>query len=434
MTPSKIADPLRPWLSHPIVRRQVPLYPKDQYEVLLHDGGPHPSKAKPEVRLVEFESMPEENLFVGRVQDPVEHLKSVKQGDRISFIISSSTLCGVMISKQYWKERPDWTICRCEGCDFDELLAPPSQLMSEIYPDLPSGTAPASFTTACGVCGEKQLVTHGVLKIQSKRKAKRAPRSTTSITLTALLCAAIGAAPGLIMFFTIWQATAPIVIALLGAIIGGALSLPGVSGERVATGLAAMTIARNIPVAGSQIADKMIQPPAQGDVDPISKWATEKLLHFLTPECQAPHNWIMFTGLALGLLIGGGVAAHDVSAIGQRNEGLVLPLPGSKDSLLTQGVMVAIAFAVWGGGLGGLIASTAYRRFVIVGLMVGAIGALFMWLLLLAGNADNGYLAVFCIASVLCLAVALFAGFLYANAKVDQDFSLEFDDDSEEDD
>lgn len=412
MPDSSSVDPLHPWRSNPILLRAAAKYPHDQIEVILHDGGLPLSTPRPEACLVEIEAMPAPGLFQGRVRGSVEQLQTVQQGDRVQFVLSEASECGVLISDAGWKERGEWTVFPCKECGFDELLIPPSQLLPALYPDL--AAVPQSVTGRCGMCGGNQFMLHGLLNVQPKQKPVRREWSVAELVAFSLGCAALGAAPGLVLFFTVWHAPPPLVIAILGAIIGGGLSIPGVSSKRVGTGLAAVTIAKNVP-GGKHIADKMIQPPAEGDIDPVSKWLTEKLIQFLTPNCPQPRSWVMFLGIGCGVILGLLTISHDQAAMAARQETYILPIPGSKDPPTTQAVLVAIAFAVWGGGIGGLLASKIYRRFVLLGLLISAVGGFFLWLLTMTGNGHQSYLTTFSFVSVLALAVSLIAAYCAAN-------------------
>ncbi|PQO43553.1 hypothetical protein [Blastopirellula marina] len=427
MPATSSVDPLHPWRSDPIIRRVAVNYPLDQIEMLLHDGGLPLSQNKPEVCLVEIEAMPSPGLFQGKVRGTVEHLPNVQTGDNVQFVLSDAMECGVLVTKTMLNERSNWSVFPCKQCGFDELLAPPSKLIPALYPDLPA--EPQTFTSVCGLCGGEQFVTHGSLNIQPKRKPVRRDWSITALVAFCVGCAALGALPGLLMFFTVWPAPAPLVIALFGAIIGGGLSIPGVSSERVGAGVTGLMIAKNVP-GGKQVADKMIQPPTERDIDPVSKWLTRKLIQFLTPHCPKPRSWVVFFGVGCGLILGLSTISHDQAAMAAQRETYLLPIPGSKDPPTTQALMVAIMFAVWGGSIGGLLASKTYRRFVLLGALISAVGGLFLWLLMLAGNGNPSYLMAFGFISVLVLSAMLISAFFSANVdwRGEEELELPLDD------
>ncbi len=98
------------------------------------------------------------DIFTGEVLNQPQQLTSVKQGDRIQFIVPDSGEHALMVRPKYLKERMAWIIHPCDKCGLSELFDAPSDLMAKVFPNLPPGSMMETFTAFCGSCGGVQVV------------------------------------------------------------------------------------------------------------------------------------------------------------------------------------------------------------------------------------------------------------------------------------
>lgn len=109
----------------------------------------------------------------------------------------------------------------------------------------------------------------------SARQNHRQPTSRTRQIFKSLLCTLIGA--GACCLFAGHGATQIVIVATLGAFVGFALSLPGVSAGNVAAGTLGMIIAHNIPgPAGRRVFDALTE--SEGEASDFPR-GDEVLLH-----------------------------------------------------------------------------------------------------------------------------------------------------------
>jgi hypothetical protein len=145
------------WRQHPKLQGRLHPQHPDDVQVIVHDGGPRMTDKRPEavwVKIVASES----DVFTGEVLNQPQQLNSVKQGDRIQFIIPDSGKHALMVRPKYLKERPAWIIHACDKCGLSELFDAPSDLMAKAFPNLPPGSMMEMFTAFCGACGGVQGV------------------------------------------------------------------------------------------------------------------------------------------------------------------------------------------------------------------------------------------------------------------------------------
>lgn len=145
------------WRDHPKLRgRFHPEYP-DDLQIIVHDGGPRLTDRRPEavwVRVLAHDA----GVFTGEVLNHPEQLLTVKQGDRVQFVVPQSGEYPLMVRPKYLRERAGWVIHPCNQCGLSELMDAPSELIAKVFPDLPPGATPAMFTAFCGLCGGAQVV------------------------------------------------------------------------------------------------------------------------------------------------------------------------------------------------------------------------------------------------------------------------------------
>ena len=145
------------WRNHPKLQGRLHPQNPDDVQIIVHDGGPRMTDHRPEavwVRVVEVEA----DVFTGDVLNRPQQLASVRQGDRVRFVVPDSGEHPLMIRPKYLEERERWVIHPCHRCGLAELFDAPSDLIAKVFPTLPAGQVPEMFTAVCGVCGGVQGV------------------------------------------------------------------------------------------------------------------------------------------------------------------------------------------------------------------------------------------------------------------------------------
>jgi Uncharacterized protein conserved in bacteria (DUF2314) len=145
------------WRNHLKLRGRLHAEYRDDVQVIVHDGGPRMTDRRPEavwVRIVAVEG----DVFTGVVLNEPQQLTSVRQGDRVQFIVPASGNHPLMVRPKYLAERDRWIIHPCGRCGLSELFDAPSDLIAKVFPTLPSGQVPEMFTAFCGACGGVQAV------------------------------------------------------------------------------------------------------------------------------------------------------------------------------------------------------------------------------------------------------------------------------------
>lgn len=148
------------WRNDPLLKaRFLPDYP-DDLQVIIHDGGPRLTDARPELVWARVTGRQAADRFTAIVLNRPHGLKSVTEGGQIQFMIKSGWEHPVQVRDRYLAERSDWIIHPCDKCSFDELFDPPSDLIAKIFPNLPKDAVLESFTSFCPLCGGVQGVQH----------------------------------------------------------------------------------------------------------------------------------------------------------------------------------------------------------------------------------------------------------------------------------
>jgi len=145
------------WRNHPKLQGRLQAQYPDDVQVIVHDGGPRITDRRPEAVWVHIVAS-EAEVFTGEVLNQPEQLVSVKQGDRVQFLVPASGEHPLMVRPKYLSERDKWIIHPCDKCGLSELFDAPSDLIAKVFPNLPPGQAPEMFTAFCGVCGGVQGV------------------------------------------------------------------------------------------------------------------------------------------------------------------------------------------------------------------------------------------------------------------------------------
>ena len=161
-----------------------------------------------------------------------------------------------------------------------------------------------------------------------------------------------------------WRIGLP--VAVLGALVGWSFTLPGLSARRTLRLLFGVILVRNVPSVGERIWDWVDRdsPDTEATEDP-----SQRLLAWLlaTDVGSDRRGWLVAIGAILGAILGAVACVHDLSAMQQNRPSVLLPL-GGKDGPLVESVLVVFAAFVWGGCVGGMFASAAYRRPVLFAL------------------------------------------------------------------
>lgn len=156
-----------------------------------------------------------------------------------------------------------------------------------------------------------------------------------------------------------------VAVAILGIPIGLAIAFGLAGVQRSLRLLLALLAARNIPFL-SEKALEWVDDGSQPDLR--SKDASDRLLNWMTANTTGPaRGWWVFGGLITGLVGGAVWMVFEVYEIGAGRRGILLPLDAGRDPLVIDAVLVTIALGIWSAAAVGVLVSTPYRRFVLVG-------------------------------------------------------------------
>ena len=166
------------WRQHPLLRdRFLPEHP-DDLQVIVHDGGPRRTQARPDAVWVTVTSI-YGDVFRGRVLNEPQQLARVKYGDEISFVMPAGALHPILVTEKYLSERDAWTVHPCDKCGLSELFDAPSELVAATFKGLPPDAQPEMFTAFCPLCGGGQ-----VIELRAATIATRAPATTAATVRT----------------------------------------------------------------------------------------------------------------------------------------------------------------------------------------------------------------------------------------------------------
>jgi hypothetical protein len=158
-------------------------------------------------------------------------------------------------------------------------------------------------------------------------------------------------------------------VGAIGAMAGALLALPGVSKSRTMRLLFAMVIGRNNPIGGTNLDWVDRQQPVVDDPAGVNA----RFMRWLFATHIADRRrWVVVVGLIAGAMIGAAITIKDIVALQNGGQGLMLPLPGAKDSLQAQAVLMSIACSIWSGAVLALAAAPAYRRMIVFAVLVAA--------------------------------------------------------------
>lgn len=145
------------WRNHPKLQGRLHPQHPDDVQVIVHDGGPRMTDRRPESVWVHVVAS-DGDVFTGEVLNQPQQLMSVKQGDRVQFVVPAFGEHPLMVQAKYLDERPAWVVHPCNQCGLSELFDAPSDLIGKVFPNLPAGQIPAMFTAFCGACGGVQVL------------------------------------------------------------------------------------------------------------------------------------------------------------------------------------------------------------------------------------------------------------------------------------
>ncbi len=147
-----------PWREDPSFKgRFDPLYPDDLL-VVVHEGGPQLTNRLPEIMWVRVLEK-RWNSYLGMLLNQPHALETVGQGDHIMFMPAAGSRHPIRVTEKYLEERAGWDVRPCLQCGLSELFDPPSELIHEIFTELPANALTMGwFTSFCPFCGGFQLV------------------------------------------------------------------------------------------------------------------------------------------------------------------------------------------------------------------------------------------------------------------------------------
>jgi hypothetical protein len=160
------------WRNHPKLKGRFHESYPDDLQVMIHDGGPRLTGARPELVWVRVTGC-SGDVFRGRVLDQPHQLRTVAEGSEILFVIPQRGKHPLLVTDRYLRERPDWVIHPCDKCGLSELFDAPSDLIRVVFPG--SDTAEA-FTAFCGACGGVQVVMRTGFDPEEDAALKKATR------------------------------------------------------------------------------------------------------------------------------------------------------------------------------------------------------------------------------------------------------------------
>jgi len=147
------------WRTLPILQGKLHPGHPDDLQVIVHDGGPRITRARPEAvwaTITGFDGA----VFTGKVLNAPTQLASVRQHQAIRFVVDAGSGHAVMVTDKYLGERPRWNVGGCAQCGFAHLFDAPSDLIRATFSGLPPGATPEAFTAFCPLCGGVQAIEH----------------------------------------------------------------------------------------------------------------------------------------------------------------------------------------------------------------------------------------------------------------------------------
>ncbi|MCR9145479.1 MAG: hypothetical protein NXI24_24785 [bacterium] len=148
------------WRSSPELSSRFHPEAPDDLQVVVHDGGPRLTEQPPEIVWARV-CGGSDGVFEAHVLNQPHNLKSVAQGQKISFVVPQNFEHAILTTAKYLRERPDWKIRPCDQCGLSELFDAPSDMMRAVFPGMPEGATMEMFSAFCPMCGGTQVVQHG---------------------------------------------------------------------------------------------------------------------------------------------------------------------------------------------------------------------------------------------------------------------------------
>lgn len=155
--PLSMKDSDHPWRNDPaLIGMFHPEYP-DDLQVMVHEGGPRLTKARPELIWVHVTGK-HAGAYEGILLNQPHQLETLKLNDRILFLPANTGNKPFRVTEKYLNERKGWHLKPCDKCGMPEQFDAPSELQAKIFPDILVDANLEKFTTFCPVCGGVQVV------------------------------------------------------------------------------------------------------------------------------------------------------------------------------------------------------------------------------------------------------------------------------------
>lgn len=184
-----------------------------------------------------------------------------------------------------------------------------------------------------------------------------------SLLLRTLSGVAVGSIPGALIAYFGSQRIG-LAVVFLGVPIGVLVAFGCATPQRSLRLLLAVLAEYNIPFMHGNAFEWVDE---RGGPTGESVTASNRLLQWLAASGAGERRSLSVLGaLVVGMIVGGVLAARDVEAVQGERPGLLLPLTGAKDSIVTQAVLVTLAVGIWVAAAVGILISAAYRRLILL--------------------------------------------------------------------
>ncbi len=149
-------DPQAPWRKDPLLSPHLlPGFPDDLPVLFYGQAQGEWHMEEMWVRLRAHDA--KERLYEGELLNQPHHLQRVNKGERVRLRVAAGAPRPIYVGDVEARNLRDYD-ARCEGCGFDMLLEPASDIQARQFANVPADEAMLAFTTRCLRCGEGMLV------------------------------------------------------------------------------------------------------------------------------------------------------------------------------------------------------------------------------------------------------------------------------------